>query len=56
MPPSTVKITVLKRLVLSDLDKYKNEPSIACALFKDGQEFVSEAIQMPEGFCSWAWA
>ena len=56
MPKSNVKITVLKRLVLSDLDKYKAEPSVACALFKDGQEFVSKAIQMPEGFCSWAWA
>ena len=56
MPPSNVKITVLKRLVLSDLDKYKKEPSVACALFNDGQEFISEGIQMPEGFCSWAWA
>jgi uncharacterized repeat protein (TIGR04076 family) len=56
MPPSNVKITILKRLVLNDLDKYKNEPSIACNLFKDGQEFVSKGIQIPEGFCSWAWA
>ena len=55
MPPSNVKITVLKRLVLSDLDKYKKEPSVACALFKDGQEFISEGIQMPEGFCTSAW-
>jgi uncharacterized repeat protein (TIGR04076 family) len=54
MPASKVKITVLKRLVLSDLDKYKKEPSIACALFNDGQEFLSENIQMPTGFCSWA--
>ena len=56
MPSSKVKITILKRLVLSDLDKYKKEPSVACDLFKDGQEFVSENIQMPKGFCSWAWA
>ena len=54
--PASVKITVLKRLVLSDLDKYKKEPSVACALFNDGQEFVSKGIQIPEGFCSWAWA
>ncbi|MEM2111818.1 MAG: TIGR04076 family protein [Candidatus Bathyarchaeia archaeon] len=56
MPISKVKITVLKRLVLNDLDKYKKEPSVACTLFKDGQEFVSERLQMPNGFCSWAWA
>jgi uncharacterized repeat protein (TIGR04076 family) len=56
MPASKVKITVLKRLVLSDLDKYKNEPSVACTRFDDGQEFLSENIQMPQGFCSWAWA
>jgi len=56
MPASKVKITVLKRLVLSDLDKYKREPSVACNLFENGQEFVSENIQMPKGFCSWAWA
>lgn len=56
---SDVKITVLKRLALKDLiEVYKKsvEGPSECALFKDGQEFTSKKLQMPEGFCSWAWA
>ncbi len=53
-----VKITILKRTIH---DKYVNEYGepekwSACSKFYDGQEFISEnGIQMPEGFCSWAW-
>jgi uncharacterized repeat protein (TIGR04076 family) len=25
-------------------------------VFHDGQQFLSEGLKMPEGFCSWAWA
>ena len=27
-----------------------------CTRVKPGQVFVSRGMQMPEGFCSWAWA
>ncbi len=52
-----VKITVLKRLLHEDLLKenadFMWEP---CERLKVGQEFISSGVNMPEGFCSWAWA
>jgi len=56
---SAVKITVIKKLANKDLiGKYKTEGSSTgeCTHFKAGQEFVSNSLQQPEGFCSWAWA
>ena len=53
-----VKITVVKRDLYKDLvDKYAADKNLTiCNLFNDEQEFVLNEINMPEGFCSWAWA
>ena len=54
-----VKITVVKRDLYTDLvEKYAKNPAgmTACGLFSDNQEFLLERANMPEGFCSWAWA
>ncbi len=52
-----VKITVLRRLLNRDLMKShtKSADWVACERLKDSQEFVSEEVNMPFGFCSWAW-
>lgn len=51
-----VKITVLRRLRQDDLlEKYGTHLWEYCDRFAEGQEFVSEGANMPEGFCSWAW-
>jgi len=55
-----VKITVLKRFspseVFSKSPVTQVGPMEACRLFKDGQEFIVEDVQMPKGFCTSAWA
>jgi len=52
-----VKITVLKKLSNEDLiDKYGKNVKPECDLFKIGEEFIVKDLQMPKGFCSWAWA
>lgn len=53
-----LKITVLKRDLYTDLaDEYAADKSIApCSIFSDGQEFILEKADKPDGFCSWAWA
>ena len=54
-----VKITVLRRSPNRDLiKKYTESPDewVPCQRLKDAQEFVSEDVNMPSGFCSWAWA
>ncbi len=53
-----VKITVLKRLHPSEV--FEKSPVTshaleACGLFTDGQEFMVENLEMPEGFCTSAW-
>ncbi len=54
---SNVKITVLRRMSNPDIIKeYTTEVEPLCEHFKEGQEFISERLGMPEGFCSWAWA
>lgn len=60
---AAVQITVLKRTVNCDLcEEYGDiawklqggcQP---CSMFEEGQQFVSERGEKPEGFCSWAWA
>ena len=54
---AAVKITVLRRLLhehlLEENAQCMWEP---CERLQEGQEFVSEHANMPEGFCSWAWA
>ena len=51
------KITVLKKLYNPDIVKqYSNfgEDHGPCTAFSEGQTFIS-GIDMPEGFCGWAW-
>ena len=53
-----LKITVLKRdLYREFVDEYAaDKETTYCHRFVDGQVFVQEGINMPDGFCSWAWA
>jgi uncharacterized repeat protein (TIGR04076 family) len=52
-----IKITVMKRLLHPDLvDLAGTGPWEPCERLAVGQEFVSRGANMPEGFCSWAWA
>jgi len=55
---ASVKITVLKKLFSSNLvDNYTDSNDWKpCEMLKEGQEFISENVEMPSGFCSWAWA
>ncbi len=54
---ANVKITVLKRILHKELlEKYAESIWGACERLYEGQEFVSEAVNMPPAFCSWAWA
>jgi uncharacterized repeat protein (TIGR04076 family) len=52
-----VKITVLKRLLHRNLlETYAESLWSPCERLKENQEFISDGVNMPEGFCSWAWA
>jgi uncharacterized repeat protein (TIGR04076 family) len=54
---SSIRITVEKRLSNESLiDKYGFEVEPLCGAVQDDQEFIVENLQMPEGFCAWAWA
>jgi uncharacterized repeat protein (TIGR04076 family) len=59
---SKVKITVLKRtfdtdLVQKYLDTGHSQGYGICDQFREGQEFVTDKPwNVPEGFCTWAWA
>ena len=51
-----VKITILKKHLHEDLlTDYAEEIWQPCDLFEIGQEFIVHQMQMPRGFCSWAW-
>jgi uncharacterized repeat protein (TIGR04076 family) len=54
------RITVLKRTLNQELaDQYLGAEGEfgACDQFQEGQQFIVEKpFEMPEGFCSWAWA
>jgi uncharacterized repeat protein (TIGR04076 family) len=51
-----VRITVLKRLRFEDLlEQYATSVWARCERLSDGEAFISEHGNMPEGFCSWAW-
>ena len=50
-----VKITVMKTACYQDLiDKYENPISHACDM-QEGQVFVANGWQKPQGFCDSAW-
>jgi len=55
---SDVRITVIAKLkpgeVFDELAASNFNP--VCDGVKLGESFVSRNLQMPEGFCSWAWA
>ena len=58
-PIHKVKITVLRRFSPSEVFS-KNpvtpvEPMSACELFKDGQQFIVDKLEMPKDFCTSAW-
>jgi uncharacterized repeat protein (TIGR04076 family) len=54
-----LKISVLHRIAPSDIFKELPVTPVgelpACDILYDGQEFVIESNEMPEGFCSSAW-
>jgi uncharacterized repeat protein (TIGR04076 family) len=58
MVGSDVRITVLKKLNTGDVfEKYASKDMTSeCTVMKSGKEYMSRGMQMPEGFCSWAWA
>ena len=50
-----VKITVMKRVTHEDLiEKYENPIEHACDM-KEGQVFIANGWQKPEGMCDSAW-
>ncbi len=50
-----IKITVMRKARYDDLiEKYENPLEHACDL-KEGQVFISENAQKPDGFCDSAW-
>ena len=52
-----IKITVLRRLAHDDLSgEFADSVWKPCERLEEGQEFISHAVNMPSGFCSWAWA
>ena len=55
---SDVKITMAKKLQTYEAFKeyVDAEMQSTYTVMKDGEEYLSKGMQMPEGFCSWAWA
>ena len=54
---TNVKITVLKRILHKELlEKYAESNWEPCERQSEGKEFVSEGVNIPPGFCGWAWA
>ena len=52
-----VRITILKTDSNKELyDIYVKDLAPVCPIFREGQQFVSKDLFMPEGFCDWAWA
>ena len=57
-----IKITVLKTLFMKDIveeylsDEQKEMGFTGCDKLVEGQEFIIDEPNIPEGFCSWAWA
>jgi uncharacterized repeat protein (TIGR04076 family) len=56
-----IKLTVIKRTKPEEVfgEKGYTTPNgkkvTECTAFKDGQEFIVEKLNKPEGFCGWAW-
>jgi uncharacterized repeat protein (TIGR04076 family) len=53
---ANVKITVLRRGINEDfVEKYADSPWGPCEKAAENQEFISHGVNIPKGFCSWAW-
>ena len=51
-----VKITVLRRTRNKDfLEDSADSVWEPCERLAEGREFISSGVNMPQGFCSWAW-
>jgi uncharacterized repeat protein (TIGR04076 family) len=54
-----VRITVLRRFDPSEVFAKSPVTTVApmeeCGVFKDGQEFIVDGMNMPDGFCNSAW-
>ena len=52
-----LKITVLKKIFNQELaEKYGQDGAVVpCSAFTEGQEFITDGMTQPEGFCGWAW-
>jgi len=56
-PRPKVSITVLRtRTDRELLDTYAIDLSPTCPVHREGQKYMSRDLEMPEGFCDWAWA
>ena len=54
---ASVRITVLRRLQHRDLlERCADSIWEPCERLAEGETFLSQSRNMPEGFCSWAWA
>ena len=53
-----VKITVAALLKPGPIFKELAADTVTpeCSRYKVGAEYISKALNMPEGFCAWAWA
>lgn len=56
MEIAKVKISVLRKIDTGDIRKDYGDNIGECEEFKVGDEFISEGLAMPNGFCPWAWA
>lgn len=53
---ASLKITVLRTALHNDLAKqYCGREIERCPYFVEGQEFIVDGVNPPEGFCPWAW-
>lgn len=54
-----LKIKVLKRLapeeIFDEMPVARKDWMVPCPIYEDGQEYIIDKIEMPEGFCGSAW-
>ena len=53
-----VRITVIKKLKTDEVFKMYARDGMPkeCGTMKEGVEYITKGMGMPEGFCPWAWA
>lgn len=58
---SKIRVTVIRKFSPKDvfgheiIDPPSGQVARICSEFEQGQEFIVEGLQCPEGFCRWAW-